>query len=346
MKKKDVLKVPAWLAGMSGREQEVVLSSGIKVIRNIAGYPMPNHASLEQLGNIKNKLRAVMEQEPLKTRFNLWDFGKLDELERGVLYEKHAAPFLKDSDREILLYTDEDFAMRVLINHKEHLQFGNIAAGLVLPELHAEVTVLEEQFAKQVEFAFSERYGYLAGNVLKSGSGLVASVVLHLPALIGMEKVEKLEEAVKLKKMSLVRLYKDETPFALGNLYMLSNEPTMNESEAETIDKVMRVAQEICERELKMRKVLQSRARLHVENYVWGAVGILQNTRMMQAAEMLAMFSYIALGIDLGLLEKISWGTLKQLMVQGRSSHLKMIYPGKDIEQVRASLLRNAFKEV
>ena len=346
MKKKDVLKVPAWLDAMSGKEQEVILSSGIKIIRNIEGYPMAHHASLEQLDTIKNKISSVVDKiEPVGI-LNVWNFNKLTESARGVLYEKHACPFLNDKMDGMLLYATEDFSMRVLLNYKEHLQLGNIRSGLVLDELYKELSSFEGKLSEQLPFAFSKRYGYLSSNVTKTGTGLEATVVLHLPALVGMEKISKLAEAIESKNMVLERLYKDDTSFALGNLYLLRNVPIITDSEQDIVDTVTNVAEELMGRELRMRKVLYSRSRVVVENYFWRAVGIMKHTRTIQAAEMLALFSYIGLGIDLGLLEKIDWLTLKKLMVQARNCHLKMIYTGKDIEQVRATLLRAAFKEV
>ena len=197
-----------------------------------------------------------------------------------------------------------------------------------------------------VELAFNKRYGYLLSKVDDAGTGLQATVVLHLPALTGMDKISKIESGLGKLNMKLARLYRDEQQNALGNLYILGNTPNIHDSEQDILAKVERIALDIAKREKQMRRVLYTKSPLVVDNYVWRAVGMLKTARLISAAEMLAMLSYVGLGIDLGILDKISWISVKKLMVQARGSHLQVLYPDESPDQVRASFVRDLFKEV
>lgn len=339
--------MPAWLAASTEAEQEIILSSGIRLIRNFKDYPMPQSAGREQLLELKGKLAPLLEGLCTTVGFQAWDMERLSDLDIGLLYEKHALPTVEYQDlKAMYLYTDACFQMRILLNYREHLNMQNLGVGLKLKELYEELSALEDGVEKCAEFAFSPRYGYLSHKVSEAGTGLRASVVLHLPALVGLEKIKKVAEAAGKLNLSFKRLYHDETKYALGNLYVLYNRGGVGEIESEIIEKVSSAALDIANRELQMRKMVMRKSELVAENQIWRAVGILQNARLLTAAEMLAMLSYIGLGIDLKLLKKISWLKLKKLMVQARSSHLQALYPEEDTDRIRAGLLREALKEV
>lgn len=347
MKKKDVLRVPGWLAGVGDEGQEVIFSSSIRLLRNVKDVPMPHSASREQLINIKKKLDPVLGRLKAEEYFQEWEAERLLLNDRGILYEKHCMPFIDEQEaRGMFVLTNSAFDTRILLNYQEHINVQSFAIGLDFDNLLARVRKMESEMEDVVDFAFNKRYGYLMSKVNTSGSGLQASVVLHLPALLGTEKIAKIEEHLAKLDLCLDRLYRDEQKMALGNLFVLSNMPSMNESEKDICEKVTNVALNLAKREKQMRRVLYTKSPVFVENYVWRAVGLLKTARIITAAEMLTMLSYIGLGIDLGILDKISWTSVKKLIVQSRNSHLQAIYPGEDLDQVRASIVRDVFKEV
>lgn len=347
MKKKDVLRVPGWLAGVGDTGQEVIFSSSIRMLRNIKDIPMPHAASREQLIKIKKQLAPVWERLKSEEGFQEWDAERLTGNERGVLYEKHCMPFIEEQEpKGMFVFANASFDKRILLNDQEHINIQAFTIGLDLEGLLLKVQGLETEIEGLCEFAFNKRYGYLTSNVKYSGIGIQASVVLHLPALLGMEKIAKIETSLAKGNMCLERLYRDEQKMALGNLFVLSNKPSLNDKEQDVLEKVKNVALNLAKREKQMRMVLYSKSPVFVENYVWRAVGLLKTARIISAAEMLAMLSYIGLGIDLGILDRISWTSVKKLIVQARNSHLQAIYPGEDLDQVRASIVRDVFKEV
>lgn len=347
MKKKDILRVPGWLSGVGDESQEVIFSSSIRLLRNIKDVPMPHMASREQLLNIKKQLEPVWSRLKDNENFQEWSIERLPTIDRGILYEKHCMPFFEEQEpRGMFVFANSSFDTRILLNYQEHINIQVFSIGLNLQQLLDKANALEKEMEELSEFAFSKRYGYLTSRVTDAGTGLQATVVLHLPVLTGMNKISKIEENLSRLNLSLERLYRDEQRIALGNLYVLSNKPNMNDSEQDILDKINNVALSLAKREKQMRRVLYTKSPLLAENHVWRAVGLLKTARIISAAEMLAMLSYVGLGIDLGILEKISWTSVKKLIVQARNSHLEAIYPDEDLEKVRASIVRDVFKEV
>lgn len=347
MKKKDTLRVPGWLAGVGDESQEVIFSSSVRLLRNIKDVPMPHSASREQLIDIEQQLTPIWERLKNEEYFQQWDVERLSDIERGILYEKHCMPFIEEQERRgMFVLANAAFDTRILLNYQEHLNIHSFAIGLNLESLLERVHNLEAEIEGLAEFAFNKRYGYLMSKIQESGAGMQASVVLHLPALLGTEKIAKIEEHLATLNLCLESLYRDEQKVALGNLFVLSNKSSMVDSEQDILEKVQNVALNLAKREKQMRRVLYNKSPIFVENYVWRAVGLLKTARIITAAEMLTMLSYVGLGIDLGILGNISWTSVKKLIVQARNSHLQAIYPGKDFDQVRASIVRDMFKEV
>ena len=347
MKKKDVVRVPGWLAGVSDDSQEIIFSSSIRLLRNVKDIPMPHIASREQLIGIKKKFEPVWERLKNEEFFQEWNVERMSAVDRGILYEKHCMPYFEEQEpRAVFVLANASFDTRVLLNYQEHVNMQAFAIGLNLEQLMDKMLALESELESCAEFAFNKRYGYLTSKARDAGTALQASVVLHLPTLTGMDKMAKIEASLAKANLSLDRLYRDEQKLALGNLYVLSNRPHMHDSEQDILDKVKNVALNLAKREKQMRRVVYSKSPLVVENYVWRAVGLLKSARLLSAAEMLAMLSYVGLGIDLGIVDKISWTSVKKLIVQVRNSHLLASYPDAELDQVRASIVRDLFKEV
>lgn len=347
MKKREIQKIPAWLAGVSSENQEVVLSSSLKLVRNIKNLPLPYTANREQMLEVKERLSVALEV--LQTQgYMAWEMDELTELEKDVLYEKHCwSPELTVATDVMSLYTSSEFNSNILLNYKDHIRIRNFAVGLKLQELYPQISLLDDLLEEQVEYAFSNKYGYLTKRIADVGTGLTASVVLHLPALVGMEKIEKIVKGLGKLGLELTRLYKDDHKHALGNLYVLRNLPNFTENEQEIINKVTGIAKDFVRREKQMRNVLYSKANNIVENYVWRAIGLLKYARRLSAAEMLSLLSYVGIGIDLKIVTSVEWLTLKKLMVQARDGHIQAQYGSKiNIDELRATLVRDVFKEV
>lgn len=347
MRKKEIQKIPTWLATVSSENQEIILSSSLKLVRNIKNLPLPYTGNREQMLEVKSRLAGALEV--LQTQgYMAWEMGDLSETEKDVLYEKHCcSPDLILTTDVMSLYTSADFDVNVLLNYKEHIRLRNFSVGLKLQELYPQISLLDDLLEEQVEYAFSSRYGYLTKNIADVGTGLTASVVLHLPALVGMEKIEKISKGLEKLGLVLSRLYTDDHKHALGNLYVLSNLPNFTENEQEIINKVTGIAKDFVKREKQMREILYSKANNVVENYVWRAVGLLKYARKLSAEEMLSLLSYIGIGIDLKILTTLDWIAVKKLMVQARDAHISALYGTKvDTEEMRATIVRDVFKEV
>lgn len=346
MNKSQIEKIPTWLNAESTAAQEIILSSSIKLKRNIKDIPLPHNASREQLAAIKEQLEPILSflQEE---KYTYWDLGALTDQEVYLLMEKHLLPNVEsDCFSNAELFVSKNLDTTVTLNCTEHLLLQNFAVGLQPGKLYDKLSALDDLFEKQVEYAFSGRYGYITGKLADAGTGLVVSILLHLPGLVGLEKIESISAGLEKMNMKLSRMYSDDARLAIGNLYLLKNIPTVAGSEQEILDKVATMAKELEKRELQARRVLMGRYRNSTENYIWRAVGLLKYSRAIQAPELLSLISYVGLGIDLKLISELKWINIKRIITMVRNAHIKALYPKENPDKVRADLVRAIFSEI
>jgi len=345
----DLVRNPgSWLS--QGEDTGIVVSSRVRLARNILGRAFPSWAGEEERVKVWNELRVAFGglariPDPL-----VLDMGKLSPLDREVLRERHLASFeLTEKGRGSGLVVSGDERISVMVNEEDHLRLQAITPGMALHRIWEELDALDSDLEQFVEYAFSERLGYLTACPTNVGTGLRASVMLHLPGLGLMNEVEAVVKG--LNRMGYeVRGLLGEGSEASGNMYQVSNRITLGESEADTVNGIAAIAEEVAGHEKNARaRLLQSR-RIHVLDHVGRAYGILWHARVLSSREAVHLLSAVRLGVDFGFVENLDAAAINEAMLLTQPGHLQKIVhrnlgPGER-DELRAGTIKKYLKGV
>ncbi len=333
-----------WMDG-SGPESDIVLSSRIRLARNLVGVPFPHRMNDDQ-GRfmLETVEKAIAALEP-GWRLNFRRLNQLSLLERNVLMEKHlVSPLLiQDPVRHEAVATDDREGISIMVNEEDHLRLQVLLPGLQLDEAWQIANQLDDMLEQFLDFACDETRGYLTAWPTNLGTGLRASVMLHLPALVITRQAPQVFTTLAQVGVVVRGLY-GEGSEALGNIFQISNQVSLGLTEEELCHNLMVVTQQIVGRERNARQHLKSNASLSLADKVGRSWGLLTNARIMTSDEALNRLSDVKLGIDLGLIEGPLPYAFPQLTLMTRPSVLQTEV-GRDLrpeerDEIRADTLR------
>ncbi|NMP22154.1 protein arginine kinase [Sulfobacillus harzensis] len=333
-----------WMNG-HGPEGEIVLSSRIRLARNLAGVPFPHRMDDQQGQHMLEQVEhAVGQVEPgWGIRFRQLD--SLTPLERQLLMEKHlVSPLLiQNPIRYESVALDERESISIMVNEEDHLRIQVLLPGLQLDEAWQAANRLDDALEQHLDFAYDESRGYLTAWPTNLGTGLRASVMLHLPGLVMTRQASQVFTTLAQVGIVVRGLY-GEGSEALGNIFQISNQVSLGLTEEELVHNLTVVAQQIVGRERNARQHLMSSAGLALADRVGRSWGILTNARVMTSDEALKLLSDVQLGSDLNLLEGPLPCTFSQLTLMTRPAYLQ-IEAGRELspverDQIRAQTLR------
>lgn len=341
----DMAKKPAvWLSG-EGSNAQVVLSSRVRLARNIANSPFPSRADTDKRESILSFVTSAVEKSQSLNRGTFVDCSKLDDLDKSFLVERHLASIelTRCRDSSALLIGEKENTS-VMINEEDHLRVQALAAGLEIRKASRMADEIDGELSKSLEFAFDPAFGYLTACPTNTGTGMRASVLIHLPGLALTREIEKVIS--QISKLGLVvRGFYGEGSDVWGNLFQVSNQTTLGRSEEDIVESLERVTQQIIEYEENARKRLFSEAEDQIEDKIWRAYGILRYARTLTSEEVLNMLSAIRLGIGTGIVESLSLSQVNEILALTQPAHLqkyfkKRMEPGER-DRVRAELVRS-----
>ncbi|MCK4417892.1 MAG: protein arginine kinase, partial [Candidatus Latescibacteria bacterium] len=267
-----------------------------------------------------------------------------------ILVERHLiSPALaegKDQPQGILL--DEQEVVSVMVNEEDHLRLQAIQSGLQLQEVWALVDGMDDEISRLLDYSFSEKLGYLTACPSNVGTGLRVSVLIHLPALVLTQEIEKVLRAIAQVGMTVRGFYGEGTE-VLGNFFQISNQVTLGKSEEQIIKSLIKIVTEVIEYELKERQTLIKDASYQLEDKIWRALGILENARLLTTEEFMNLSSAARLGRSMELTSHPDFKTLNQLTVIVQPSHLQKL-AGRYLESserdiFRANIVRKRLQE-
>ena len=314
-----------WMDG-AGPDAETVISSRVRVARNIQGIPFPYLASDEQTGKVKELVAGVAADRKEAFRdFKLLQMEKLPALEKHVLVEKHLiSPFLARESHHGALLLNQDEAVSIMINEEDHLRIQTILPGLQLEEAWQEADKFDDYLEAGLNYAFDECYGYLTACPTNVGTGLRASVMLHLPALIMTKQVNRLLGALSQVGLAVRGLYGEGTEI-IGNLVQVSNQVTLGLPEEEIVRNLFSVTRQIIDQEQSARQALLNDSRARLADRAWRALGLLKFAQIMSSQEAMQLLSDVRLGYDLGLVNGVDRKRLNELLVIIRPACLQLL---------------------
>lgn len=329
----------------TGREQEIVLSTRIRLARNISTLPFPQVAKAEDLAQVREQVeKAAAKAEGSWGKLELIDLSKLGIPQRKKLLAKHLiSPQLAENpqNRAVLLSPKQEIA--VMVNEEDHLRLQVLLPGFNLDEAWELTSKLDDAFEESLDFAFSDQYGYLTACPTNVGTGIRASVMVHLPAITMVNQIKPLIHGVTQVGLAVRGLYGEGTE-VMGNIYQLSNQVTLGRTEIEIIENIRSVSKQILEQEQQAREVLLNNAKAQIEDRVHRAYGILTQARIIDTQEAMRLLSDLRLGVGMGLISDISYPKLNQLLVLAQPQAVEGIMEReldtKERDYYRAALLR------
>ncbi|MEY3275979.1 MAG: hypothetical protein RL153_1245 [Verrucomicrobiota bacterium] len=346
MKILDQLATVSEVSHRTGPRDRIVLSSRVRLARNLPHLPFPGHAkrgdrlkAFEQLMPIVHGLDPLSGglAEPME---KLTALDKQLLVERHLISREHAA---KGVGSGFVLNREESLC--VMVNEEDHLRMQALRTGLQLAEAWAAIDAIDTSLQGRVELAFSRQYGFLTACPTNLGTGIRVSAMLHLPGLVLAEQVSQIIQAVGKLGLAVRGLYGEGTE-ALGNLFQVSNQMTLGESEPEIVEKLNKVVLQIIEHEDNARKSLLAKKPRWVFNHVGRAYGVLCNAHTISSKETLNLLSLIWLGIDVGLLPADTRPLVNELFLVTQPAHLQCLFGtqekmgGDERDVLRADVLR------
>ncbi len=344
--KELLLQHSAW---MTETDSPVVISSRVRLARNLEDFPFPHLLGAEGAGQVeKNVSQVLTDIEGNIGQLDYISLTELNNVEHQVLIEKHLiSPSLGGSTgaRGVALAPDHRYA--VMVNEEDHVRIQVLLPGNQLLESHRLATELDDALEERLDFAYRETQGYLTACPTNVGTGLRASVMVHLPALIIMKQVQQVLGTLTRLGLAVRGLY-GEGSQAFGHMFQVSNQITLGKSEEDILTHLDAVTGQIVEHELQARELLKVQMPLFLEDKVWRARGTLQNSRLLSSEDAMHLLSHDRLGTDLGLLPKIK-DCFASLIVDTRPGCLQYILdrelnPSQRDEE-RAKLVRGAMRE-
>jgi protein arginine kinase len=337
-----------WLDGR-GQYARSVLSSRVRLARNIAGVPFAHRAGPEDLKCALTRVQeAVSETNTLKTgTFML--MSDLDDLDRRFLVERHliSQEHAADSPSKALVVGDNE-SISVMINEEDHLRLQSIQPGFQIMDAWRLIDRLDDELDSRLEYAFSYEWGYLTACPTNTGTGLRASMLVHLPALFLTRQINKVVHSISQMGLS-VRGFYGEGSEVMGNLFQISNRTALGTSEIDIIQSLEKVVVQVLDYEARAREILLRDALSQIEDKVWRAYGILRYCRKMTSQDVMSFASAVRLGLCLGIIDKISVVGLNTMIFTSQPAHLQKRH-GREMDAaerdvVRADMIRRILAE-
>lgn len=321
----------SWLQLDTDATDHIVISSRIRLARNFDGILFTNRNDMSSLEKVNTISRGLLQ--PLKEadghQYSNINLEQLSERERAILVEKHLmSPALEEKLPYRNLVVSYDASIVIMVNEEDHLRIQSMVSGLRLEEAYERILKIDKTIEDKYPYAFDERFGYLTACPTNVGTGLRASVMLHLPALIISGKITRLIRSIIQLGYSVRGLY-GEGSEALGNIYQISNQRTMGTSEEDTIEQLTKIVEGIIAEERKSRQLLLHNDKEGLEDVLWRSYGVLQNARRVNGKEALTKLSDIQLGVDLNILPQWGKDSFNELVAITRPNFLSK-YAGND----------------
>ena len=318
----DLIGRPAaWLDAGGGSDP--VVSSRIRLARNLHGAAFPGWAGEEECEKIWQSLRPTLQAAPTLGGSYAVGMEDLDELDRQILFERHLiSREHAGRGRGSGLVGTNDERVAVMVNEEDHLRLQVIRPGLDIREAWEAMNRLDDELGSRVRYAFSPRLGYLTACPSNVGTGLRASVMVHVPGLVLMNEINPVIKGVTKIGLAVRGLWGEGTE-AVGNMFQVSNQITLGEKEGEIVQSLEQIVLEIVEHEKNARVRLRDRKEPILRDHVGRSLGILQNAHILASKEALDLVSGLRLGLEMGILKCRDRRPLDELLVVTQPAHLQ-----------------------
>ena len=333
-----------WYDGINGN---IAISTRVRLARNIEGVPFPCRINSNQLKELNDKIINAIMNSNSKTAemLNVVDMEALNDIEAFSMVERHIiSPDFAKNRKGRKLICSKDESISIMLGEEDHIRIQVICGGLELKKAYDIADKIDTLISQKLPIAFNKELGYLTQCPTNIGTGLRASVMLHLPSLESVGEILPIAESVSKIGLTVRGIYGEGTS-AKASLYQLSNQVTLGLTENEALSNLENITRQIIEKENLLANGFQ---KISLEDAVFRALGVLQNARVLNSEEMMDQLSKIMLGCRMRLINPDMINPVK-LLVESQSAMLMLKYGEKTPEEcdvVRAKELRNATKDI
>ena len=333
-----------WLRG-SGPMSEVVISSRLRLARNVKGQPFMSLADRGQRRALEKRVSEAILDADLAPQTLYVDLEQASDVDRELLVERHliSKPHANaEGARGVAIGQDENLS--IMVNEEDHLRLQVLRSGLQLDEAWEQINAVDDTLEEELEFAYRPPFGYLTACPTNVGTGIRVSVMLHLPALKLYGDIEKVFRAAKDMKLAVRGLYGEGTE-ATGDFYQISNQTTLGKGEQEVLNEFKQTTiPKIIDYEHHARRTLRSERATALDDIVFRSLGALRSARLMSSEEALKLLSPVRLGIHLGRVKDVDIKMVNELVLMTQPAHLQKLMgkklDGDERKAARAEFIR------
>lgn len=337
-----------WLRG-DGSEADIVISSRVRLARNLADFPFCSRGGELEKREIETQLRRTITEINAEKPLVFFDVGHLTSLDRQFLVERqlisreHASA---EGSRSVAIAPEEDISL--MVNEEDHLRLQVLHSGYSIRQCWETINKLDDAIEEKVSYAFSEEFGYLTACPTNVGTGMRASVMLHLPALAMTKQIDRVFRALQKIQLAVRGLY-GEGSQASGDFYQISNNITLGKTEEEIISNIEVVVPTIVNYERTARRGLIKENKQTLHDRVSRAYGTLRSAQTISSEETMQLLSSVRMGVNLNLIEDVGIDLINDLFIHSQPAHLQKLegkeLEGEDRNVARASYLRRRLAE-
>ncbi len=332
-----------------GPDSDIVISSRVRLARNVNNVPFPHLLSGQHAKTIvKSVYSTLKDNSTFSQDIELYNVNELPQEHKTLLSELHLISLDMVDSKNGAVIINQDGTLSIMINEEDHLRMQMMLSGLQLDRVFKEIDKIDDLLEEKLDFAFDEKTGYLTACPTNVGTGMRASVMMHLPVLTMMDQIGQILSTISQVGLVVRGIY-GEGSQARGNLYQISNQITLGKSEADIIQNVVGVARQILMSERKIRQNLSGEARIRLEDKIFRSYGILTNAKTVSSQEALAYISDVRLGVDMGIIKNLKPSVLNGLFIMTGPAYIQEM--SKDVKTsigrdlYRADFIRQTIKK-
>ena len=316
--------VGGWLAA-TGPDADVVIATRVRLARNLADVPFGVKTRTPDQERVVETVRWTLQDLGYLKQGRFFTDEQLAEPTGPFFVERHlASPDFLNTKVRRGLYVSQDETISLMVNEEDHLRFQALASGLDFATAFGKAATLDEKLESQLAYAFSPEFGFLTACPTNVGTGMRASVLVHLPALVLTREIEKVLRGAGHIGLAVRGLFGEGTA-TRGNFFQVSNQRTIGQSEAEILETISEISHQIVDYEHKARDYLVRNMRVEIEDKVFRSLALLKGARMLSSDEATNLLATVRLGVCLGLINEVTLEMVGRLLVLTRPANLQVL---------------------
>lgn len=330
-----------WIEGKAP-DEDVVVSTRIRMARNLRNYRFPQRMSIQEAENLTQEVLNVMKDLPNGVNYKFYKINSLSPVERISYIEEHliSPGLINRPDYSSFLLKDDENAT-IMINEEDHLRIQVLYPGLNFEKAWKSINEIDNFLESRLDYAYHDEFGYLTACPTNVGTGIRASAMVHIPALSIIGHVDGLIRGFQQIGLTVRGLYGEGTK-AYGNLYQISNQMTLGEEEEEIIKRLKGVIYQTICKERDVRESLLTKRKYEIEDRIFRSYGILKYSRKISSKEAMQHLSNVRLGIEMGIIKDIGFKEIEKIIIGIQPGSIQK-FANKELDNEERDILRAEF---